>query len=143
MGPFLFDRLGLDWAMKNKVISTFVVCFVALGCVVVFPLFPFSPVELTVGVRNEFVRTSRALAGVNVQNIKFVLDLYNEPYWSCGGRIYIPLRLFLNKELCWNYTMKAEDATFVYRMRSERKGNAGAAAGGGDVSRQATNEVTR
>lgn len=54
---------------------------------------------------------------VNIENLKIILDRYNEKWKIVNGEVYITKRLALDKELVYNYTKKAIDDEFVQQTK--------------------------
>ena len=93
--------------------GAFLVAMSLLALVVIMnlaPLFPFIPVFCVKKRMSDFelCRVKYALNDSEMSALTNILSNYNEPFLVKGSTITIQLRLFIDKELMWNYTSKAK-----------------------------------
>lgn len=50
-------------------------------------------------------------------NLEKVLEYYNEDYKIEGGIIYVKRTLYNDMDLCWNYTSKAVNKTWLHNQQ--------------------------
>jgi hypothetical protein len=92
---------------KRKIVIVLLIAFAALMfCLVFLPIHRFVPlVQDGSGDHNltqiEFAKRS------DLDAIADILDRYGERYWRAESSIRIPLALYLDDELRWNFTSKA------------------------------------
>ena len=104
--------------MKRSIIVLILFGISALLSIVFLPIFPFVPLELNEGERNVFVKSVSPLDTDRIKNLAMILDHYGERHCVCGQNVRVCLRLFLDKDLMWNYTTKANDPKFVEDIKT-------------------------
>jgi len=99
--------------MKNKKLIILVIILAMIMAVALWyaPLFPFAAVFSRTGGG---LMVSEMNVGLECKNICRVLDYYDELYYQLSDEsILIPLPLYLDLELRWNYTTKANDSEWL------------------------------
>lgn len=74
----------------------------------------FVPLKLVQGRENKLVPAPELIAPKLVERMKTVLRHYGEDFEvRSGGTLRVSRRLSLDRELLWNYCMKAQDDAFI------------------------------
>jgi len=94
---------------KVKITLCFVLIFGIFGALwFTIPICPMRPVfNIWVGHEQKLVMASSThLSSHNIELLTKVLANNDEPYCIVGNKVMITFRLFFDKELLWNYTIK-------------------------------------
>lgn len=106
--------------MKNKILKCilFIVNIALLYLLFTFPFMKFTPIKMEEGFRNELVNAPELVNKEFNKNLQILFEYYDITYRiDKNSNIYIPLTLYFNKELKWNYTTKALDKEFLAKLK--------------------------
>ncbi|NJO21425.1 MAG: hypothetical protein HC838_17210 [Spirulinaceae cyanobacterium RM2_2_10] len=80
----------------------------------------FQPVKLQTGQQNKLVPAPELATPSYLERVKVVLEFYGEKYQTnANGSLLIQRKISRDRELLWNYSMKAQDSFFIARARLE------------------------
>jgi hypothetical protein len=103
-------------AQKGKIVGILtVILSIIVILVIMLPVFPYEPIIARhIGREIHLISDTSLHTPDHLDRIEHVLTYYDERYWRISSKqVYICLTLFLNRELAWNYTTKAEDSGWL------------------------------
>ena len=108
--------------MNKKISLVLIVAAAAFGLSWMFaakwPTVKFVPLRMEEGFRNRLVEAPELMTDEFSRSISEVLNHYGERYSvKNGGEIYITYNLHRDKEMVWNYSIKAADKEFMKGIR--------------------------
>lgn len=106
------ERGNLIFIMKKK-ISVFVISALMLTATYIYWNYRYLEFHTVDFNGDEFVMNNEKPTPKSCNNLKTVLNYYNEDFQDENGLIYIRYKLYKDEELVWNYTIKANDSVWL------------------------------
>jgi len=110
-------RLTITLKLKRKNIKYFlslIIIFFAFAIVFFIPIIPYSPIVSDLGREIKLVANNELITKDHLDRAEHVFKYYGENYWRVSSNtLFICIPLKLDKELIWNYTIKAEDPNWL------------------------------
>jgi hypothetical protein len=92
---------------KRKIVTVLLIAIAALMfCLACLPIYRFVPLVHDGSGDHNLTQIELAKRS-DLDAIADILDRYGERYWRAKSSIRIPLALYLDDELRWNFTSKA------------------------------------
>lgn len=111
--------------MEIKLTKIFIYFGVALLLLLIFLYLTFVfyyveyvPLQVKPETRQGYFLNDSLSNQEHFRKVVLVLDHYKERYKIKDGKIFIPLRLHMDKDLLWNYTIKAENDQFIKKIKN-------------------------
>ena len=102
--------------IKFLIIGVIIIIFAI--AVLFLPVFPFKTV-IHNGSGENFLIEKTLTNEAQINSICMTLERYGECYWKTKNKLRVPIKLYFDKDLRWNYTSKSEKQ--AERQRSAQK----------------------